>query len=547
MLTLLHLSDLHLEAPPTAAQVQALRLLLEAIERELSAAGEQARAVVITGDVFDTSSAPRQAAAQALQQLCEGLRRAAGPGVPILILPGNHDRRRAGVIGPEDLSLFRSLARVAGPDVHVFGNDTPFLAELVAPHVHGLPFHVVACDSTVLPGGLISAGGYIRQEDLLQIASEIEMLERAGGERRPLLLLMHHHLIPTPLTDLSHVEMNRLPRPVSWLLERGLRHVVAHGDREELTMTALGAGTALSTLGSFGRPILVLHGHKHYPTARLLKGVRVDEGDILIGSAGSSGRVSHWRPTELPREARVWPSFNRVRIDGARVTIDSIAFSDRKPDKEVQLRRLVSAAFSGPRWELSPAPTGTDPRPAPFQLNESVVTLHPNEADGGATWDAELRRTLRAAPQSPPRASAEALAPRHVDDVVEGLPDGAVHFAVDGTMTRRSLPARVPVPIDGQRGYRIERAACRTLAEGGRRYGKLAAHEWMGLLVRHATAEARLTLVNLPEARKRPFGSTTSLTSGEERVAALTQDGDGLSLVVRDCPPLALLRIYWPL
>lgn len=583
MPALLHLSDLHLAAPATEAQRALLGLLFRAVAREIRG-GEAPRAAIVTGDVFDTSSAEHAAAAATLRELCGGLRAAIGPGIPILLLPGNHDRRRLGVLGPEDLSLFRALSRAAGPDVHVLGNETPFCSELVPPEVHGLPLHVVAYDSTVLPGGLVSAGGIVRQEDLLQISAEIDAREGPGEPRRPLLLLVHHHLVPTPVTDLSHIELSRLPRSVGFLFEHGLRHVIAHGDREELTMTALGAGTALSTLCALGRPVLVLHGHKHYPTARLLKGVRQDEGDILIGSAGSAGRAERWRPTELPKEARVWPSFNRIAIDGARVTIESVAFSDRKPDKPFQRRRLVEAAWSGARWDLCPVPVDTDERPNPLELDESVVSLWPNSSDGGATWDAEVRRTLRwAAPG----------APRPADDVVEGLPDGALHVFSGGRWTRMPLPAKVRVPAEGHLAYRIERAACRRLDEGQRRYGKLAAHEWMGLLVRHASAVARLTLARLPvpgeppgraapsgsspqdqnsmssdaEARardsgvpawgegvaarsarrRRPFGSMTSLTSGEERPVRLSQAEDGLSLEVRDCPPLTLLRIYWPL
>ena len=62
------------------------------------------------------------------------------------------------------------------------------------------------------------------------------------------------------------------------LVGRVLPWLVANGDREELTMTALGAGSALTTLQTLGRAVLVLHGHKHYATARLLKGLEADDG-----------------------------------------------------------------------------------------------------------------------------------------------------------------------------------------------------------------------------------------------------------------------------
>ena len=539
MTTLLHLSDLHLSAPLTAAQTTVIELLFRAIEREIGASPEGVRAVAITGDVFDTSSADRVLAAETLRDFCEGLRRAVGQRVPVLVLPGNHDRRRLGILGPEDTSLFRSLARAVGPEVQIFAADGPFLAELVPRALHGLPFHVVAYDSTMLQGGLISAGGLVRQEDLLQISAEIDALEaREGGERRPMLLLVHHHLVPTPVTDLSHIELDRLPRSVRFVFDKGLRNVTAHGDREELTMTALGAGTALSTLASTGRAVLVLHGHKHYPTARLLKGLREHEGDILIGSAGSAGRVERWQPTELPSGARVWPSFNRLDFEGERVTIESIGFSDRKPDRPFQRRRLAQAERRGARWELSPVPAGADEHAEPLRLDESVIALVPSRRDRGATWDAHVDRTLE---------WADPALLRPADDVVEGLPDGAVLLWRAGEEVRSPLPARVRIPPEGRLVYRIERAACRTLAEGRRRYGTLAAHEWMGLLVRHASALARLTLVNLPVGKKRPFGSATSLTSGEERAVPLRVTEEGLCLDLKGCPPLTLLRIYWPL
>ena len=55
-----------------------------------------------------------------------------------------------------------------------------------------------------------------------------------------------------------------MPRSARWLLGKALPTLVSNADREELTMTALGAGTALSTLHTFGRPVLLLHGHKHF-------------------------------------------------------------------------------------------------------------------------------------------------------------------------------------------------------------------------------------------------------------------------------------------
>ena len=201
-------------------------------------------------------------------------------------------------------------------------------------------------------------------------------------------------------------------------------------------------------------------------------------------------------------------------------------------------RTLAQADRRGARWELAPVPRGTDEHAVPLRTDDCVVTLAPNRSDKGATWDAHVDRALR---------WADPALLRPADDIVEGLPDGAVIFVREGVEVKQPLPGRVRIPPEGRLAYRIERAACRTLAEGLRRYGNLAAHEWMGHLVRHAAERARLTLLNLPAGKKRPFGSATSLTSGEERAVPLRVTQEGLLLDLADCPPLTLLRIYWPL
>src|SRR6185295_9160216 len=161
--------------------------------------------------------------------------------------------------------------------------------------------------------GLVGAGGTIRIEDLLQAHA---VLPHDGI---PVVLLVHHHLIPTPITDVSHVESVGAPRLTRWFVDKALPALVSNADREELTMTALGAGTALSTLHSFGRPILLLHGHKHFPTARLVRGLVTGSGDLLIASAGSAGRREPVHASHHADAARLWPSFNVVKLEGPQV------------------------------------------------------------------------------------------------------------------------------------------------------------------------------------------------------------------------------------
>jgi len=167
------------------------------------------------------------------------------------------------------------------------GGHTPFLAQHV--RLPDFPFDVVAYDSTWLPNGVASAGGVIRQEDMIQVGSEL----MNGDATRPVLFLLHHHLIPTPVTDTSAISTSGRPPWQKFLVRQVLPWLISNGNREELTMTALGAGSALSTLQTLGRAVFVLHGHKHYATARLLKGIDSD-ADLLITSAGSCGLPQEW-------------------------------------------------------------------------------------------------------------------------------------------------------------------------------------------------------------------------------------------------------------
>src|SRR5262249_28416442 len=142
----------------------------------------------------------------------------------------------------------------------------------------------------------------------------------------PVLFLLHHHLVPTPLTDLGPIAIDHAPKVVQWGLQEVLPRLIAHADREELTMTALGAGTALSTLQTLGRSVLAIHGHKHYATARMLEGMWEGHGDVLLVSAGSAGIAQRWHDQSVLDSARLWPSFNVIALDGNQIAIDTLSF-----------------------------------------------------------------------------------------------------------------------------------------------------------------------------------------------------------------------------
>src|SRR5207253_6364998 len=124
-------------------------------------------------------------------------------------------------------------------------------------------------------------------------------------------------------------------------------------DREETMMTALGAGGFLTALHTLGRPVLVFHGHKHYPTTRVLHGTRTGEGDVVLLSAGSAGVSERYVLTG--RAMEIWPNFNVVRIerhgDEFAVDADLVLFSPpERSRQEIVVRPLLSARSNGPRW-----------------------------------------------------------------------------------------------------------------------------------------------------------------------------------------------------
>jgi 3',5'-cyclic AMP phosphodiesterase CpdA len=525
MALLLHLSDLHLRRPEPS-QDAVIDKLVEALGAERAAAGADATAVVVTGDLFDSATD-----AEGLIPLFLDLRArilaAVGSDTPFVLLPGNHDRRRFGLLGPHRAEPFHALARaLAGERVFVAGNRTPYLAQVVPRELHGLAAHVVTYDSTYLPDGLFGAGGTLRLEDLLQVHAQLP------DDGRPLVLLMHHHLVPTPVTDLSGVDRSHAPPVARWLLRVAVPALVANGDREELTMTALGAGTALSTLHSFRRPVLLLHGHKHVPTARLLRGIQRSSGDLLLTSAGSAVQRERVHPSRHPDAARLWPSFNALRLDGDAVRVETVSFFPKRSSRPSIRRVLAHAQRQGPKWEVLPGPSRADD-PAPrVAVDDARFVLSPSASQHGARWDLVCERTVKLVPGARLR--------RYVDFV------RSVRTSRSRS-SRRASVRRVELQPDGTTSYAIQDALCRTLDEASRFYGQQAAFEWVGLLCRYGAQRAVLTLSARHMAGVQPFGSLTDLTTGRERPLAVERETTGWSAVAENCAPRSLLRLYWPL
>jgi len=524
MTLVVHLSDLHM-LQASRRQAALFEHLVGTLGRERERAPHEQLAIVITGDVFDSATQSPPPLVEAFLSLHARLIEVLGRAFTI-VLPGNHDRRRFGLIGPNREQLFLELKRAADPKlIHVAGTHTPFLAEVVPPELHGLPAHVVAYDSSYLPGGLVGAGGTFRLEDLLQVHAR---LPRDG---QPLVLLVHHHLIPTPVTDVSHVDMVGTPRPVRWLVRHALPALVSNADREELTMTALGAGTALSALHSFGRAVLLLHGHKHVPTARLVRGLGLDCGDLILASAGSSGRAEGVQSSQ-PNPARLWPSLNLVRLDEGGVHIEAVSFSPKQRFTPALRRDLLRAERAGRKWELQPVELGLKEFSARLLRDEAEYSLSLSRSSA-ARWDFSCRRRVFAKPGAGLRARTE---------LVHALPP-----IIPGARPRRRAYRRVALSIDAEITHHETDALCRTLREGERRYGPGTAFEWAGLVCRYGADLAALRLSAPAGAGLEPFATLTDLQTGRERPWHLERTDSGWAMTVERCAPRSLLRIYWPL
>ncbi|NUP06364.1 MAG: metallophosphoesterase [Polyangiaceae bacterium] len=533
MANIVQLSDLHLD-PGSSGQHAILDSLVTVLERRFAGMKREADVLVITGDVFDTSSLPEREATESFVSLHDRILAALGGRARTVIVPGNHDRRRKGLLGPHGDMLFSALRRTLGKRAYVHGCDVPFLAGVVPRAVHGLPMSFIAYDSTYLPSGLISAGGIVRQEDLLRAGAQIE----ADPPDDPLLFVLHHHLVPTPLTDVGSIDLASAAGVLRWAVQRLLPRLISNADREELTMTALGSGTALSTLHEFGRAVLVLHGHKHYATARLLRGMVRTQGDVLIVSAGSAGTAEPWSPTTVGDVARLWPSFNLLETNDGELRVETVSFGYKGSSKSrCSQRSLVRARQAGATWEVEPVALEPSEQVGPrLLLNRSECTLSPCSS-GRPRWDYTCKRQI----------VSHGDKPRRYAETIEGIV-GAKVFVEGASAATHAVPARLALEVGGTTRYRLNSGVCRTVEESERVYGRRASpYEWLGIMNRYACDETTLVVEGLGDEALHAFGSATDLGTGIEQPLKLVRLPGRLEATLRNCPARTLLRIYWPL
>jgi hypothetical protein len=538
--TVVHLSDLHLGAFETqdASVIEPLLTALSKVH-----ASEPIAALLFTGDLFESSSITVERAVLELRSFVRRVRERLGDALPIVVLPGNHDRRSSGLVGPHNSALFDALRASSDERTLVTGCVTPFLAEPVDRSLHELPWLVASFDSSYLPTGWISAGGILRQDDLLQLADLLS--DEPSG--LPLVLLTHHHIVPTPLTDLSRVDVNTQSVVLRWAARNVLARILSNADHEEMMMTALGAGTALSTLHAYARPVVVLHGHKHFPVARALAGPHEGHGDVLLVSAGSAGMSLSWTESDLPEVARLWPSFNVLTLgegEQRSLAVDVVAFKPLGPgetESRSARRPLLRAIAQDNRWQITPVAGDPVAVGSRMRLLEAQASIEPNAVRGGVR--ADLSWTLRAERAEGSEEHSYVI----VEDAFEGavIEDLAVAMQQLG---RRTLPAKIEVPTDGRFvTYRMVGGVCLTRSEATEARGELAAFEDVSLVNRYESDRTSLRVSGIP-ADARAFGSVLDLTTGHERPAPVVRAKDGsVTLELAPCPTRMLLQIRWPI
>jgi hypothetical protein len=301
-------------------------------------------------------------------------------------------------------------------------------------------------------------------------------------------------------------------------------------------MTALGAGTALSTLQAMGRAVVVLHGHKHYATMRLLVGPHDDDGDLLLAGAGSAGLAEPWQVTSLAEGAPIWPSFNVVSLSLQHLSVERIRFSPRE-SALANRESMVSLSRQGKRWSRLALGPNTN---VEFSLAENRSHFRVKPSLDQSRYDVECERFI-----SP--ASGAGL--YDYQELIEGAP--GCFLILDEKETARpssKAPFELRIPYERPLRYALRNGVCRTIAAAEKAYQRPGeTYEWLALMNRYDAQIATLIVEGLPK-QARIFSSITDLGTGEERPLPLRRESaEQLVLRVESCRARTLLRIYWTL
>jgi 3',5'-cyclic AMP phosphodiesterase CpdA len=365
---LLHLSDLHLAAPPTAdevgnykidaipelerqSRVKLLRQTLDALRKYLDASNETLDAVVVTGDV---TTACNPAGFAQLTPMLELLGSALPAPDKIVVVPGNHDVlwgtppsssdryryfvdgiRAAGFVTPlldgvdykNDLPNKRIKPYVLGKDFLIVAMNTADMCGLVEPMKDGAQ---LSLDSLVASGTfpeLVDEVSRLRTYDMPRMSQRqmVALATIADSARRSALdvvtiAAMHHQIAP--------VQTEEEVKPFESLVNLGeVRAFLA--DRK------------------FDA---VLHGHKH--VQRTVTDVFAPYGTgastehrLVVSSCATVGKMTaaHNEIAKLIRIRSELPSLRRIEIYSIPAVSAGTSLKDR-----------IRLVFSGPTQRSDP-------------------------------------------------------------------------------------------------------------------------------------------------------------------------------------------------
>ncbi len=354
-------------------------------------------------------------------------------------------------------------------------------------------------------------------EDLLQVHAQLP------DDGLPLVLLVHHHLIPTPVTDISHIDMVGTPRLVRLAVQSVLPKLFSHAGPRRAHHDRARRGTALSALQSFERAgCCSCTGISTSRPRACCGALDASSGDLILTSAGSAGRsegvYSHAAESRAP--LALLQLGGAVRT--ARARRGAVLFAQAQ-------RAAAHSSGSGARQALwfqngksSPARSRRAILPARVVSDESTYTLSPSHGSA-ERWDFVCERRVAFA---------------------SGVPSFAA-TRTSCTRCRCSRPARIRGRTDATIAAWIFRSKGRRLTV---RTTRSAAHSQR----RHAVTDraprssgSGSCVATAPT--KRACGSRRARAMSFNRSRAPRIYDDLWSVTVRDCAPRTLLRIYWPL
>jgi hypothetical protein len=179
---------------------------------------------------------------------------------------------------------------------------------------------------------------------------------------------------------------------------------------------------------------------------------------------------------------------------------------------------------------------------------EAEIEYHENiaryrvSANGGAL-DLEGHRRIRVT------AFGRTHDAEDLDEAVDALP--GAELIVNDQRTRIDAKTKLHMQFEdgvASADFRIVRGVARSSESARRHYGEFTPYEWIGLPNRRAATVALLEVIEAePGLIGDAFASVTDLATGREKPLPLERDGRTLRLVVTQCPPRCLLRIYWRL